>query len=611
MGQRQNNFNPGSLRKKYLELSKTLQAYQAAVNEVAIVSITDLEGRIIYTNDKFTQISQYTPAELLGKTHRLINSGYHDELFFKEMWQTIRQGNPWRGEIKNKAKDGSFYWVDTIITPIRDKKNHVFQYLSIRNLITVQKEHEEKLISFQKDLLKRKQQLKDAQQVAKTGSWYLDVPGHSLEWSEETYRIFEIPFNQPVTRELFAECVYIDDRELVDVSWAKALITGSYELEHRIVTPSGIKWVSELARLELDAASSITKALGTVQDITEKKKTETILKESELLYRSLFNNSPHSVGIVEKETLRFLEVNETATKLYGYSREEFLELTAYDIRVVEEHNDLTELIQKGVYATNKDIRTHRKKNGDIILIEPTITEINYRGTKAFLITINDVTEKIHIQEELAAEKNKKQQEIIRASLKAEEKSRAAIGRELHDNINQLLAASKLYFGQISSISKKDELYLKRGKDIITEAIEEIRILSSRLVSPSVGKMNLVESIKDLSSGFKMTNTAVKLNIEINEDGMEEPLKLNLYRIVQEQFSNILKYAAASKVIVRMRQTNKKLTLEINDNGKGFDIMQKGSGIGQANIFHRAEAHNGSVTIESSPGKGCNLLIVFS
>ncbi|MES1217570.1 MAG: PAS domain S-box protein, partial [Bacteroidota bacterium] len=181
-----------SIKKQYRELLKTLQAYQAALNEAAIVSITDLKGRIMYVNDKFVEISGYSADELIGKNHRIINSNYHPPEFFKQLWETISKGMVWCGEIKNRKKDGSFYWVYTAISPVMDHKNKAYQYLSIRNPITLQKEHEEKLIKFQQELLKREQQLKDAQQVAKTGSWHLDIARNSLEWSKETYRIFEI-----------------------------------------------------------------------------------------------------------------------------------------------------------------------------------------------------------------------------------------------------------------------------------------------------------------------------------------------------------------------------------------------------------------------------------
>jgi len=596
--------------KKYHESVQTLLAYQAAVNESAIVSIADLDGKIIYINDKFKEISKYSAEELLGRTHRIINSGHHPSQFFKEMWETIRQGKHWRGEIKNRAKDGSCYWVDTVIAPVRDRDGKIFQYLSVRNLISLQKEHEENLVKMQKAYIKRDRQLRDAQEVAKTGSWHLDISGNKLEWSAETYRIFEIPIATPMTYESFLEKIHPDDRNKVNETWKAALKNGNYEIEHRILTASGEKWVSERARFDFDSMASPKEALGTVQDITEKKKTEEILRKSEALYKSLFNNSPFAIGIVDKQTLRFLEVNETASRLYGYSRDEFLQLTAYDIRVPEDRDKLKEQVEKGNYAGDVSFRPHKRKNGEIILIEPSISEINYRDKQAFLITIHDVTEKQKIQEELIRTKTNRQREIIRASMNAQEQSRAETGRELHDNINQLLVGSTLYLKNIKPVSGKDQKYLETAKEIIGNAIEEIRKLSSSFVPPSLNELSLKDSIEYFSRNFKLTGMSVELDISIDENIMEEGLKINIYRIIQEQFNNIIKYAAATMVRISLRQSAEIIILEIADNGKGFDQKQKKQGIGLANIIHRAEIYNGKVMIDSSPGNGCKVKVEF-
>jgi PAS domain S-box-containing protein len=120
----------------------SLKSFQDAVNLASIVSVTDVKGNIIYANELFCDVSQYTLEELIGKNHRLLNSGYHSPAFFKELWQTIASGNPWRGQIKNRAKDGSFYWVDSVITPVFNDNNEIVQYLSVRNIISEQKENE-------------------------------------------------------------------------------------------------------------------------------------------------------------------------------------------------------------------------------------------------------------------------------------------------------------------------------------------------------------------------------------------------------------------------------------------------------------------------------------
>ena len=122
---------------------KSLQIYKFALDESSILATTDHLGVITFVNDKFCDISQYPKHELLGKTHKIINSSYHEKSFFKLMWTTIAKGHVWRGDIKNKRKDGTYYWVHTTIIPVygEDKKKPS-EYIAVRNEITARKEAE-------------------------------------------------------------------------------------------------------------------------------------------------------------------------------------------------------------------------------------------------------------------------------------------------------------------------------------------------------------------------------------------------------------------------------------------------------------------------------------
>jgi PAS domain S-box-containing protein len=146
--------------------TRELKNVRHALDQSAIVAITDQAGTIIHVNEKFCQISQYSSEELLGKNHRIINSGYHSRDFFVTLWKTISSGKIWEGEIKNRAKSGSYYWVNTTIVPFLDEKGKPYQYVSIRYEVTQRKLAEEQLRVYADKLERSNRELQDFASVA-------------------------------------------------------------------------------------------------------------------------------------------------------------------------------------------------------------------------------------------------------------------------------------------------------------------------------------------------------------------------------------------------------------------------------------------------------------
>ncbi|MFI5186438.1 MAG: PAS domain-containing protein, partial [Chitinophagales bacterium] len=222
-------------------------------------------------------------------------------------------------------------------------------------------------------------------------------------------------------------------------------------------------------------------------------------------------------------------------------------------------------------------------------------------------------EKHRLRDQINKQKITRQQEITRATIKAQEKERLELGRELHDNVNQILSSSKLFIESSVHNPDKQEEMLNRSKNLINSCIEELRKLSRFLAPPSLGDLTLKESIEEIVDEYNQIDgkkTIEHAIVDLDEDKLSDDLKISVYRIIQEQLNNIRKHAGASKVQILLKHGNKNIALHIEDNGCGFDVQAKRKGLGVTNIINRAETFNGGVQIISSPGKGCCMYINF-
>ena len=224
--------------------------------------------------------------------------------------------------------------------------------------------------------------------------------------------------------------------------------------------------------------------------------------------------------------------------------------------------------------------------------------------------ITDITEKRKLEKELADQELFQQKLITEVTIQAQEKERNDLGRELHDNINQVLATIKMYLSL--SLDKGDQRkdLIHNSLENINFAIEEIRKLSKSLVSPSLGDMGLAEALQELVDDMNLANEfkVVLVNEITDKKKFDDNMELMFYRIAQEQLNNIRKYAKAKNVIITVRTEEDKLYFSISDDGAGFDTKKKAKGIGLRNIASRVDFYSGNLNIISAPGKGCTIEI---
>lgn len=203
-------------------------------------------------------------------------------------------------------------------------------------------------------------------------------------------------------------------------------------------------------------------------------------------------------------------------------------------------------------------------------------------------------------------------DLTDAVLTAQENERSAIGRELHDNLNQILGAAKLYIELAKTDEANRTMCLDKSSGYIVQVIEEIRRISKTLATPGIHIMGLLESIEILIDDLQ-TVDPVKIEFyeqDIVEEDMTEKLQLDIFRIVQEQLNNILKHAQATRATIYLTREADDILLIISDNGMGWDILKENKGVGIINIKSRAELHHGKVTITSRPGDGYKLKVVL-
>jgi PAS domain S-box-containing protein len=264
---------------------KNLKNLKFAVNQAAIVAITDTKGMITDVNDKFCKISGYSREELIGQNHRIVNSAYHSKTFFRKMWRTISSGKIWQGEIKNKAKDGSYYWVETTIVPLLNQNNKPYQYISIRHDISDRKQAE---IALQKS----QGQLEAFINHAPAVIFLKSLKGEYMITNRVCNQVLQVSSEEIIgktDRDLFppeaAAHIRHNDQQVVKADQP-------IHTEEVIPLPDG-EHIYETIKFPVKDTDGNVYAMGGVSiDITSRKRTEEALQQSEAHFQRLTANVP-------------------------------------------------------------------------------------------------------------------------------------------------------------------------------------------------------------------------------------------------------------------------------------------------------------------------------
>ncbi len=395
----QNDFNQ---LERTLELSskesfKELSDFQSAVDTAAIVSVTDTNGTIIRANQNFSNISGYSLAELVGSNHNIVSSGHHSQSFYEKMWNTIKSGKVWQGQIKNKKKDGSFYWTNTNIIPLINYYGIAYQFVAIRFDISEKKIAEEKLIQSEKNLAEILAAINRTTAsieftpegvITEANQLFLDLVGYKKE---------EIIGKK---HSIFIE----EGEENYNDFWAEIgkgkIISGEYK---RVKKNGDYIWIIGNYNPVLDENQKVKHIIKFLVDITDKKLAETKLQESETRFRSLAQNSSDIITIL-KPDYTTVYGSPSFFRIFGYKENDLIGKNFFDFI----HPNDFELVSKvfgntlSVGGVTEAIEFRFKhQNGNWVYIESIGNNLlDIKGINGIVINSRDITERKKAQEEV-------------------------------------------------------------------------------------------------------------------------------------------------------------------------------------------------------------------
>lgn len=327
----------------------------------------------------------------------------------------------------------------------------------------------------------------------------------------------------------------------------------------------------------------------------DRKRFNKELEKLKTNYKHLFNFTPLPVWIYSKETFRFLAVNNSAIAKYGYSESEFKSMVIQDIRPKEQIaflNNYLSNVLRGEVSAFAGTFVHKNKKGDHLIVEIYSSDVDYDGTLARIVCVNDITEKRKMQRELQVN-----------TFKVEKRERERIAMNLHNGLQQTILSGFMSLQNAEkhlpkNVNPKFYLQFQKGVEAIKNAIDEARNISHSIMPVGLENAGLLVAIGEMIERLKTTNLDIVLNNDSTIKSFPLNIEILLFRYVQECLNNALKHAKATQIKITLKETDFGLQLEIHDNGIGFDVAEKINSFGLHSLQTIIKSLDGEIEILS-------------
>ena len=612
------------------DLERALAAVEKqkfALDQHAIVSITDENGTLIYANEKFCEISKFTVTELIGNNHRIVNSGYHTKEFFDNLWSTIQAGSVWHGEIRNVDKEGGFYWTNATIVPFLDHANRPYQYISIRTDITEQMRLREKIEANQA-------LLQNIMNTLGEGVFTLDAQGLCTFMNPEAEKILGYEFAALSGRRMhdIIHCRLPDGSYLHedDCLIKKTVSSGQVfrsDLEY-FQHQSGRLFPVAIVASPIFENGVIVGSVSAFQDVSARIAADNALRESEMKQRMLIDNAADAVFVGSADE-RWIYINDLALTMLGYTREELVGTKMYDLlppelSVVAEKTFLQHIREKKLVRTEIKLR---KKDGDLVPVEMNAALL---PDGSMYGSCRDITERLRFEAALIQAK-----EDAEAANTAKSEFLATMSHEIRTPMNGIIGMTELALDTYLAQEQREYLELVKFSSysllgIINDILDFSKIESGKVILEKIDfeiRELLASCLKALAvrASQKGIELVYKIDAEVPDVLVGDPGRL--HQIITNLVGNAIKFSEDGDIVldvqlVRRDDREVDVYFAVTDHGIGIPLEKQatifspfsqadasttrkygGTGLGLTISSRLVQSMQGSLALNSEPGRG--------
>lgn len=478
-----------------------------------------------------------------------------------------------------------------------------------RLVVLIDRSAEQQALHHRAEALER---LHEAQAIARLGSWEIDPGSRIGEYSDEVYRIMAraLPSQRRHgLEELLAASDMATqariDHLFEDIYAGKAM---QVDVLLPLIAGNGQERMIHLCAESTTRADGSAVVRGTMQDVTERERSRRLLREREEQFRELVRVLPDGVMILSGE--RVMYANAACATQFGYEGEALLGEPLHALVAESDYASVVQLLEAGSLAEpGHTVRRMRRRDTSLFRADLSVGRVRYGGRDCRLLVVRDLSEPERMRDALA-EGNAELQAMARRLFSLQEDERRAISRDLHDDIGQAITAMK-----ISAYAAQDEPDPVRRREDLQDVVAladatvvKLRNLSMLLRPPQLDALGLEAAIRwQASALFRASQVRLELDMQPLPRRPSNEIEQACFRIAQESLTNALRHACAGEVVLALRCDDQAITLEVSDDGDGFD-PDGPRGLGLIVMRERAQTAGGTLRIDSAPGAGTRVIL---